>query len=152
MWTDFFWHNFYSKNSDVISFHLLSALFIFSQAPAVKRSGKFPSTKWKRNHIPPFSLLVVFSYGWERGQHRVNAPLKHCWNPALRIYIMHCPCQGSLYRHALTRDTCGCLESAVSSFSHMQSLRLPVSAWTRGKVLDHLVKEQVSNMLFTMKH
>lgn len=99
-------------------------MFIFSQAPTVRRSGKLPSTKWKRNHIPPFSLLVVFSYGWERGQHKVNT-LKYYWNPALRIYIIHWPSAGSLYRHALTRSTYGCLEGRISSFSYLQCLGCP---------------------------
>lgn len=92
---DFFWHNFYSKNSDSISFHLLSALFIFSQAPR-QEIWQVPQYKMKKKPNSSIFFVIVFSYGWERGQHKVNAPLKHFWNPALRIYIMHCPCQGSL--------------------------------------------------------
>lgn len=116
----------------------LSTVYLFSSS----HHEEIPSTKWKRNHILPFSLLLVFSYGWERGQHKVNTSLKYHSNPALRIYTVHWRSQGSLYRYALARGTYECLEGRISSFSYLQCLGC---SWVHRLAL--LAQKQVCNML-----
>lgn len=118
-WADTVYDTVLVPKIQVVIPSTLSTVYLFSSS---HHAGMLPSTKWKRNHIPPFSSLVIFSYSWEWGQHKVNTALKYHSNPALWIYIIHLCSWGSLYRHALASSTYGCVEGRISSFSYLQCL------------------------------